>query len=155
MCAHPVPRRSGSSSGAPASVEGGAGRARGASLGKRVAGSEPLTRRGPHAILIGDRSTELDAMKRFLCLGTLTLALAAAPAGAAPERAPRAGGADALYAHALRLLERNSIDARRVAIRDLEQATLIRPSNPDYQLTLARAYFQAGFLKSARTRFER
>lgn len=63
--------------------------------------------------------------------------------------------AEALYQHALRMMERRNIEGRRAAIADLEQATLLDPTQASYQLTLARAYYQSGFLKSARQRFER
>ena len=81
----------------------------------------------------------------------LALAGVAGRAGAATatERAA------ALEAHAQALLARNTIDTRRMALRELEQATLLEPGNPQYELELARAYYQAGFLKSARLRYER
>jgi GWxTD domain-containing protein len=73
-------------------------------------------------------------------------------AAAAPGGASRAEG---LYHHALRELELGGFDARRLALRELEQATLLAPGNPLYELTLARAYYLCGFLSSARVRFER
>ena len=82
------------------------------------------------------------------------LAVLAAPAGGAPTPS-RATRADALFRRAETELARGTIDTRRMAIRDLEQATLLTPGQPLYELELARAYFLAGFLKSARTRFER
>ena len=84
----------------------------------------------------------------------LALALAAKEAPAA-ARAPGQANAAVLYERAVSLLQRNTLDARRLAIKDLEQAALLDPGNADYQLTLARTYYQAGFLKNARRRFER
>ena len=66
-----------------------------------------------------------------------------------------AARAETLYDHAEGLLKRNQIDTRRVALRELEQATLLQPDDALYQLELARAYFACGFLKSAKQRFER
>ncbi len=81
----------------------------------------------------------------------LLLVIAAHPAsGALPVRQ-----AAALAAHADSMMARNTIDTRRTALRDLEQATLLDAGNPEYELALARAYYQCGFLKSARLRFER
>jgi GWxTD domain-containing protein len=55
----------------------------------------------------------------------------------------------------MRRLERNDIDERRQAIRELERATLIDPQHAACELLLARVYYQCGFLKYARQRFER
>ena len=63
--------------------------------------------------------------------------------------------ARAAYARALARLERRSVEMRRMAITDLERATLLQPDNAEYQLTLARTYFVAGFVKQAMRRFER
>jgi len=60
-----------------------------------------------------------------------------------------------LYQAALRHLAQGTFDSRRTAIGELEQATLCDPGNFDYELTLARAYYQAGYLKSARLRYQR
>ena len=49
----------------------------------------------------------------------------------------------------------DEIDARREAISLLERATLLDPEAAECQLTLARAYYRAGFVKLARQRFER
>jgi tetratricopeptide (TPR) repeat protein len=70
-----------------------------------------------------------------------------------PSRGPAV--AETLYQRSLALLARGTIEARRQALRDLEQATLLAPDSAAYQLALARAYQSAGFLKSARDRFER
>lgn len=73
---------------------------------------------------------------------------------AAPARAERSERGEALYRRALTELDRGGIDHRRQAIQALEQATLLDPDNPRYALTLARAYYEAGFLSNARKRFE-
>ncbi len=75
------------------------------------------------------------------------------PARAAPPRSNPT--ADALYQSALRRLTHSSIETRRGAISDLEQATLISPGNPTYELLLARVYYECGFLKYAQRRYER
>ena len=86
---------------------------------------------------------------------TAVLALLLIPV-AAPARDSSPGvQAESLYRHAQVLLARNTIDTRRLAIGELERATLLEPVNALYELELARAYFRAGFLKSARLRFER
>jgi GWxTD domain-containing protein len=74
------------------------------------------------------------------------------PSRVEPTRAQRAAELDQA---ALRHLAQGTFDSRRIAIGELEQATLLDPSNLDYELTLARAYYQAGYLKSARIRYER
>lgn len=62
--------------------------------------------------------------------------------------------ARALYARAWARLERRTVEMRRMAIKDLERAALLEPMNAEYQLTLARTYFVAGFVKLAMRRFE-
>ena len=84
----------------------------------------------------------------------LALALLALPSRAAPETT-RAREGERLYQDALRHLARRSIEGRRTAIADLEQATLQSPGHAEYELALAHAYYDAGFLRLARTRFER
>gem|GEM_PF-1991451 len=91
---------------------------------------------------------------------TLLLALAASllltglGPGAARART-RADRAETLYQQALAHLRENTLDLRRQAIEELEQATLLTPGNPDYELTLARTYYQAGFVRLSRERFTR
>ena len=63
--------------------------------------------------------------------------------------------ASAAYARAWARLERRSVEMRRMAITDLERATLLQPENAEYQLTLARTYYVAGFVKQAMRRFEK
>ena len=86
-----------------------------------------------------------------LCVG---MHLAAAPVGAVVP-GPREAEANRLLAHAERRLAARTIELRRMAIADLERATELAPGRADIQITLARAYYQAGFLKQARKRFER
>jgi len=85
----------------------------------------------------------------------LALALLVARAGPGPAWADRAGEAEALHRRALELDARGSIDARRDAMRCLEQATALDPDHLEYQLALGRLYYRIGFLKEARKRFER
>ena len=85
----------------------------------------------------------------------LVIALAWASPSAAAVARDGPAQAEALYQNALRMLQRKSIEGRRVAIDDLERATLLAPRDAGYQLALARAYYQVGFLASARKRFER
>ena len=53
------------------------------------------------------------------------------------------------------LLERNTIDARRLAIQELEEAVRLAPSNVEHTRVLANAYLKAGFLKSSKGMFQR
>lgn len=92
----------------------------------------------------------------LLCVGCLVPAAGGAPARAAvPETDPRALEAEALYGTALARLRDESIESRRMAIAELERATLLQPEEPRYQLALARAYYKAGFLSYARKRYEK
>ena len=93
-------------------------------------------------------------MGHTFLLSVLLIALHS-PAPARAARPTRAARAEILYRQALARLDRNTIDTRRLALRDLEQATLLDPENAAYELTLARVYYRCGFLKSARTRFEK
>jgi GWxTD domain-containing protein len=67
----------------------------------------------------------------------------------------RLSEADRLLHDAERHLTRHTFDARRVAIRELEQACALEPERVDLQLRLARTYADAGFTKQSRLRFER
>jgi GWxTD domain-containing protein len=87
-------------------------------------------------------------------LPALAMCLALASARAAPDTG-RAARAETLFTRALEHLRRNDVDSRRLAIEELERATLLAPRTPDYELTLARTYYQAGYLHHARERFER
>lgn len=62
--------------------------------------------------------------------------------------------ARALLARASARLERRTVEARRMAIMDLERATLLEPTNAETQILLARTYYMAGFIKLAMRRFE-
>ncbi len=77
--------------------------------------------------------------------------------GASPSQGALDRNAEAsrLLARAEDHLGRRTIEARRVAIADLERATDLAPRRVDLLLTLARAYWQAGFLKQSRYRYER
>ncbi|HTK30443.1 MAG TPA: GWxTD domain-containing protein [Candidatus Saccharimonadaceae bacterium] len=77
-----------------------------------------------------------------------------APAAARAAPAPRAAAADTLAAQARAHLARGTVDTRRMALRELEQATLLAPERADLHLELGRAYYACGFLKYARRRFE-
>lgn len=91
-----------------------------------------------------------------LRLAALALvAVALAPAAARGATVDDVAEARGHYERAQKMLERRDVEGRRQAIADLEQATLLDPGNADYQLTLARTYYAAGFLKSARKRFEK
>jgi GWxTD domain-containing protein len=85
------------------------------------------------------------------------LLLAVGIAGAIAEPSPprTRDEAAALYQRSLGLLARGTLESRRQALRDLERATLLDPDSAAYQLTLARAYQSAGFLKGARDRYQR
>ncbi len=97
------------------------------------------------------------------CLLLAALSLVPAPVRAAivaplrPERPLRSADAQAtqLLQRAERQLALQTIETRRMAITDLERAADLAPLRIDVQLVLARAYYQAGFLKQSRTRFER
>jgi GWxTD domain-containing protein len=85
----------------------------------------------------------------------LLLALLGAGPVAASIDPARADRAEQLYAEALRQLRLETIENRRMAINHLEQAARLVPDEPRYQLALARAYYEAGFLSYARKRFQR
>jgi len=113
--------------------------------------AEPLT--APRAD--GDTRFVRHACFRPGRAAALAMALLAAQVGPGPARADRAGDAEALHRRAAELDARGSIEARRDAMRCLEQATALAPDRLDYQLELARLYYRMGFLKQSRRRFER
>lgn len=79
--------------------------------------------------------------------------MAAIPAAASPS--PRAQREAAyLEERALANLAKRTIDGRRLAIRDLERVTQVRPDDLDVQLLLARTYLAAGYLRAATQRFD-
>jgi len=94
---------------------------------------------------------------------SLALLIPTGASGAAPTptaaSGPAASGHDAqasrLLARAEGLLTQRTIETRRMAIADLEQAADLAPKRGDVQLALARAYYEAGFIKLAKRRFER
>jgi GWxTD domain-containing protein len=91
----------------------------------------------------------LRALCLFLCVPGLAV-LCARPVHALT----RGERADSLYRHATTRLATNNVDQRRAALRELEQATIWAPENTEIELLLARTYYQCGFLKSARRRYE-
>ena len=85
-----------------------------------------------------------------------------AGAGAAPDPGPPADGhvaraaqADSLCRAATARLAAGGIDERRVALRELQEAVLLAPNEPRYQLAFGRACLEAGFDQQARGSFER
>lgn len=93
----------------------------------------------------------------FLCWFLLAAALpgAAFPASAATVLPSRDEQATGLRDRAERWLLLRTIDGRRMAIQALERAVTLAPDRIDIQLVLARAYYQAGFIKQSRRRYER
>jgi GWxTD domain-containing protein len=78
-----------------------------------------------------------------------------APALTRDVRTTRDDRVDRLLVRAEERLAVRTIEARRMAIADLERASEMAPRRADVQLALARAYYQAGFLVQSRRRFER
>jgi len=72
-----------------------------------------------------------------------------------PATLPRPNEPDRLAAEAQLRLTRHTFDARRIALRELEQACALAPERADLELLLARTYAEAGFTKQSRLRFER
>jgi GWxTD domain-containing protein len=85
----------------------------------------------------------------------LTSFLVLASAASAGPSPTRARSADRLAGRATTELARGTIEGRQLAIRDLEEATLLDPARADIQLKLARTYMACGFLGLARHRFEK
>src|SRR5882762_5511296 len=113
-------------------------------------GGAPLTRpqHGDHTRPVHPRHR----LARVAVLPGIALALVACAGGAAAD-ADR--DAAALVQRAERYEARGSIETRRLAMDCLERATAMAPGRPDYQLALGRVYYDMGFLKQARTRFQR
>jgi GWxTD domain-containing protein len=113
-------------------------------------GGAPLTRprRGDHTRPVHPRHR----LASVAVVPGIALALVAC-AGAAAADADR--DAAALVQRAERYEARGSIETRRLAMDCLERATALAPGRPDYQLALGRVYYNMGFLKQARTRFQR
>jgi GWxTD domain-containing protein len=89
---------------------------------------------------------------RPITLLFLLLAAFPAPALALPSRAIRA---EYLEAAARRHIALNTLEGRRFAIQELEEATQLDPNHPDWDLLLARVYFQCGFYGLSRHRFDK
>ena len=100
-------------------------------------------------------------MTRLLLPVLCWFLLATAPVSAAPRPSAAVAGATRdeqateLRDQAERWLLLRTIDGRRMALRSLERAVILAPDRIDIQVVLARAYYQAGFIKQARQRFER
>ena len=92
---------------------------------------------------------------KSLAFGLVLLVAAARPVHAGEGIVSPNPRAQALYESALHHLDHGTIDSRRLAIRDLEEATLLDRHSPACELLLARVYYQSGFLKYSRVHFER
>jgi tetratricopeptide (TPR) repeat protein len=90
----------------------------------------------------------------ILLLG-LVLSTVAVGAGPSPRLGRYEREAEADYLRALRCLERGDLEQRREGLRALEEAVRLAPSNPDYRLALAQAYFAGGYYHAARRGYER
>jgi GWxTD domain-containing protein len=101
----------------------------------------------------GSLLMHVDRRTSSLLAFALLAALTAGSAHAAPSER-RAREARALYDSAVEKLGRRTFESRRAAIADLERATSIAPREPEYQVLLARTYYQCGFLREARRRFD-
>jgi len=84
----------------------------------------------------------------------LTFALAI-PAPASAVFSSRTRRAEYLEAAARRHIAQNTSEGRRAAIQELEEATQLDPHHPDWDLLLARVYFQSGFYGMSRHRFDK
>jgi len=83
-------------------------------------------------------------------------ALASPGAGRCESPRPahhRADEASRLVANAAKHLALRTIEGRRAAVAELERATVLQPSDPDYQLMLGRAYYASGYVHAAMQRF--
>ena len=90
----------------------------------------------------------------ILLLG-LVLSTVAVGSGPPPNRHRNEREAEAHYLRALRCLDRDDLEQRRKGLRDLEEAVRLAPSNQDYRLSLAQAYFAGGYYHAARQGYER
>ena len=90
----------------------------------------------------------------ILLLG-LVLSTVAVGAGPAATRHGDEREAEVHYLRALRCLDRGDLDQRRKGLRDLAEAVRLAPSNQDYRLALAQAYFATGYFHAARRGYER
>ena len=92
---------------------------------------------------------------RWAGLLLLILTAIAGRVQAAPMRATHDRRVDELVGQARQWLSTRTIEARRMAIRDLEDAIAIAPDRGDALLLLARAYEQAGFQRLAQQTWAR
>jgi hypothetical protein len=90
----------------------------------------------------------------ILLLG-LVLSTVAVGAGPLARRHGNEREAEAHYLRALRGLDCDDLEQRRKGLRDLEEAVRLAPSNEDYRLSLAQAYFAGGYYHAARQGYER
>ena len=93
-------------------------------------------------------------LPRLLPPIVVVLLLTLAPGARATPSLRPGPGAVALFHSAERRLANSTIDSRRAAIKELEQATLLDPANATAQLLLARTYYECGFLMYSQRRFE-
>ena len=96
----------------------------------------------------------------LLALGAMLLGAPGAnsalgSAVSAREHSSRPARAEALYGTASARLGAGTIDERRTALRELEEAVLLAPDVARYQSALGRAYLDGGFTTRARARFRR
>ena len=89
----------------------------------------------------------------ILLLG-LVVSTVAAGSGPPDSRRRDEREAEAHYLRALRCLDRGDLETRRKGLRDLEEAVRLAPSNQDYRLSLAQAYFAGGYYHAARRGYE-
>jgi len=84
------------------------------------------------------------------CLLALALPAMERPARAAAEDGA-ARTADSLHTHALDVLKDDSVDGRRIAVRDLERATELAPADARHHAALGLALIHSGYDHRART----
>jgi GWxTD domain-containing protein len=81
--------------------------------------------------------------------------LAGAATGPRAARADAARDAESLFRRAQAYDARGTIETRRLAMDCLERATSLAPDRFEYQLALGRVYYRMGFLRQARSRFQK
>lgn len=93
--------------------------------------------------------------RSFVSLLVMLLSLLWAPEPAHAVSARTERRAERLVDRARRHVAQNTNEDRHAAIQDLEDATLLDPRRPEWDLMLARLYYQCGFYGLARHRFEK
>ena len=102
-----------------------------------------------------NRFTSCLAIRGLLLLAVLGFAAGVhADVATAAVREARRQRAEALWQSAERRLAARTIEARRAAIADLEQAMLLDPDSGEIALSLARACYTSGFLLRSRVAFQ-